>query len=502
MLLRRERQATPRTKGATTVAVPSSLIPPFPLNETRFVGIIRRRGREPHAHAGTVIGIRRQEVARAHVNSNWNRPQSPGTLSIFQRLMLLWNRLHPYNAVHVVRVAGSLDLPRLESVVNDRLETLGVTGLEMDLSQRRANFCGGPADIRVELLETGGNARAAVQAEMGRQINTPFPLERRCTPFRVFAAPDKDGFYLGLGYCHFVSDADPIVHLLADLATSYCGDRLEAFAPARRVYGRMLRVMFRHLPAWMCALPPLVMRLQHAAKPRYLDRLDHTNGMTLQTVGRDEFAALRDTAQSWSVTLNDVFLASLLKAVAPLAVDRFLPGRREHLAVSSIATSRRELCPGPPSGLGLFLGSFMVSHPDTANTSLRDVALDIHRQTERIKRHRLYVRLPLWVRLAVIIIPRHTRVQQQKLFRKHYPLWGGTTNMNLNRMFARPVTAPVQDYLRSVSTGPACPLVMSLTTFRDVLNIGASYRTTVFPHAEAAQAIAGFSTCLTDPTGS
>jgi len=416
--------------------------------------------------------------------------------------MLVWNRLHPYNAVHVVRVASPLDLPRLESVVNDRLETLGVTGLELDPSQRRVNFFGGPAGVRVGLVEPGDDPCATVQTEMGRQINTPFPLERRCTPFRVFVTPDGDGFYLGLAYCHFVSDADPIVHLLTDLATSYCGDRLEAFTPARKVHGRMLRVMFRHAPAWLCALPPRLMRLQHSAKPRYLDRLDHTNGISLQTVRREDFAALHDTARSWSVTLNDIFLASVLKSVMPLAADRYQPGKRENLAVSSIATSRRELCPGPPSGLGLFLGSFIVFHRDATNTPLRDVARDLHRQTERIKRHRLYVRIPLWVRLALAIAPRHSPMQQQKLFRKHYPLWGGTTNMNLNRMFAQPVTAPVQDYLRSVSTGPACPLVMSLTTFRDMLNVGVSYRTTVFPDAAAGQAIAGFMKCLTDPTGS
>ncbi len=439
---------------------------------------------------------------RAHVNRHWNQPQTPGKLSIFQRLMLLWNHLHPYNAVHVVRVSRPLDLPRLESVVNDRLETLGITGLELDASQRRANFCGGPAGIRVALLETGDDARSAVQAEVRRQINTPFPLERRCTPFRAFAAPDGDAFYLGLAYCHFVSDADPIVHLLTDLATSYCGDRLEAFTPARKVYGRMLRVMFRHLPAWVCAMPSVILRLQHAAKPHYTDRLDHTNGISLQTVGADEFAALRDTARSWSVTLNDVFLASLLKAVAPLAADRYLPGKREDLAVSSIATARRELCPGPPAGLGLLLGSFLVSHPDTTGTPLCDVASHIHRQTEQVKRHRLYVRLPLWVRLALAIVPKHSPMRQQKLFRKHYPLWGGTTNMNLNRMFAHPATAPVQDYLRSVSTGPACPLVMSLTTFRDVLNIGVSYRTTVFPDPVATGAIERFMACLTNPTGS
>jgi hypothetical protein len=40
------------------------------------------------------------------------------------------------------------------------------------------------------------------------------------------------------------------------------------------------------------------------------------------------------------------------------------------------------------------------------------------------------------------------------------------------------------DYFRAVSTGPVTPLVFSATTFKDTLNVGLTYRTTVFSPAE------------------
>jgi hypothetical protein len=43
------------------------------------------------------------------------------------------------------------------------------------------------------------------------------------------------------------------------------------------------------------------------------------------------------------------------------------------------------------------------------------------------------------------------------------------------------------DYFRGVSTGPATPLVLSVTTVRDRANIGLSYRSTVFTPEEIEQ---------------
>ena len=70
--------------------------------------------------------------------------------------------------------------------------------------------------------------------------------------------------------------------------------------------------------------------------------------------------------------------------------------------------------------------------------------------------------------------------RRKKLYQKHYPLWGGITNMNLNSLWEQHAGESPIDYFRAVSTGPVTPLVLSLTTVRDCLNVGLTFRSTVF----------------------
>jgi len=73
-----------------------------------------------------------------------------------------------------------------------------------------------------------------------------------------------------------------------------------------------------------------------------------------------------------------------------------------------------------------------------------------------------------------------TERRRKKLYQKHYPLWGGLTNMNLNVLWPQPEESPPVDYFRAVSTGPVTPLVVSITSIGQVANVGLTYRSTVF----------------------
>ena len=74
-----------------------------------------------------------------------------GKLNAFQRAMLTWDGLGPYNAIHVVWVAGPLDAQRLEGIVNAQLEQAGLTGLNVEPSSGRFRYAGGPARIHVKV---------------------------------------------------------------------------------------------------------------------------------------------------------------------------------------------------------------------------------------------------------------------------------------------------------------------------------------------------------------
>lgn len=436
------------------------------------------------------------------MSESLKKTEMAGRLSIFQRSMLLWNGLHAYNAVHVARIPGRLEADRLAGIINGRLERLGLTGLVLDPGRKRFHYCGGPARVALKLIERP-DPRAAVGAEVRKEINTPFPIDTRFTPFRFFAVPGADAFDLGAAYCHFISDAHSVVSLLADIARAYAGERAEKLSAPPQLYADadrcLLPVMARHVPRWIASAPALLGRLLKCSKPRYASRTDQENGFRFFTVGRGRFRALAEAARSWSVTLNDVFLAALVKSLAPLAAERIRASRRKQLGVSSIVSARRDL-PGNASGkFGLFLGNFVVSHPLPERTPLKQLAGDVRRKTATSKKHKLHLRTLAQLRAALCIMPLCSTDRQQKLYRQHYPQWGGVTNLNLNPLSRQPGRRAILDYFRAVSTGPVCPLVLAITTYNDALNIGVSYRTTVFSEEAIAGVISGFSRCLVDP---
>src|SRR5215213_1398432 len=80
-----------------------------------------------------------------------------GKLNTFQRTMLQWNELHPYNAVHVGRVVQPLELDRLSRAVNQSLERQGLTGWRLNPAEGNFRYAGGPAACELQLL---GSAEA------------------------------------------------------------------------------------------------------------------------------------------------------------------------------------------------------------------------------------------------------------------------------------------------------------------------------------------------------
>jgi hypothetical protein len=112
--------------------------------------------------------------------------------------------------------------------------------------------------------------------------------------------------------------------------------------------------------------------------------------------------------------------------------------------------------------------------------ALRKLAEDIRKQTSPIKRHKLYLGTPLELGFARLVLRFFSPGRRRRFYAKHHPLWGGITNMNLNLLWEPGQTTALLDYFRGVSTGPVTPLVLSVTTIGDRVNLGVSYRTTVF----------------------
>ena len=156
------------------------------------------------------------------------------------------------------------------------------------------------------------------------------------------------------------------------------------------------------------------------------------------------------------------------------------------MAAGCIVNVRKDL--GISSGtFGLFLGSFMVAHEVPEGIGLKELATAIALQTVRIKAQRLYLATSVQLAFVSFVLRFFSTKRKRNFYQKHCPLWGGITNMNLNTLWEEPTHDAPLDYLRAVSTGPVTPLVLSVTTTGERVNVALSYRSTVFSDAEIGQ---------------
>lgn len=414
-----------------------------------------------------------------------------GKLNSFQKTMLQWNHLHAYNAVHVVRMAGDLDLPRLTGVINGCLAQRGLTHLTLDPQRQTFDYGGGSGELVVRVVTVGSDPLATLAAEMERQLNTAFDLSGDFNPFKFFVVPEAGSFLLGLVYFHAVADAEAILLLLRELVAAYAGTEARDRAQLLELYPQSYDNLLRHQPQVigrrLLGLPAQARRMRSSLRVPASDPGNMKNGLRLFTLGREPLRRLVGTAKAWQVTVNDLLLASLMRSLTPLAGNRTATARRKNISLGCIVNIRKDLGVDSPRTFGLFLGSFMVTHAVPEGISLQQLASELRDQTTAIKRHRLYLGTPWELALARRLLAFFSPNQRKKFYQKNYPLWGGITNMNLNSIWPGGEAAPAPDYFRAVCTGPVTPLVLSVTTVGDHANIGLTYRIGVFSEAAVEQ---------------
>ncbi len=415
------------------------------------------------------------------------KPPLQGRLNSFQRTMLDWNDLHPYNAVHVVRISAPPDLVRLQNAIRDTLAFHGLTRVTLNRVKGTFQYDDHPACYEIKIIEAADNSQELLRAEIESQINTGFDISRAFQPFRFFIVRERESFHLGLVYFHAVADAVSIVQLLRQIYLAQLGDGTppiaKRFSLARHQIGFNPLVLVRQFAGFLSQLR----QQRRSVRVFHQNANDGTNRFEQLTLGPDVLAALSASAKAWEVTLNDVFLAVLLTCCSPFTLNRLNEPARGRIAIGCIVNTRNDLELIDPQGWGLFLGSFVVSHETPANMSLPELARDIRRQTQAIKRRKEYAGPPLELVLGRFLLSFFSTEHRTKLYQKHYPLWGGITNMNLNLLWPQPAGAPPLDYFRGVSTGPVTPLVLSVTTVGDGVNLGLTFRATTFTDAHIRQ---------------
>ena len=413
-----------------------------------------------------------------------------GRLNLFQAAMLRWRGFHPYNAVHVAELPGPLDAPRLAAAVADHLEALGVTGLVLDAARRRFEFRGGRVEYPVPVLQGGPAPLPVIEQEMERQLNEGFAASGAFEPFRFFAVDAGGTFHLGVAYDHFLAGGDSIVVLLKGIAVRYRGGTPALPAPERypRTYEWLFARNFLAAHVGQYYLPSMLLRMRRAFRPRYRYGEGWTNGFTSVQFPPDCYRAVVAAAKRWGVTFNDLLLALVFVALSPEVPERHGQRRRRELAIASVINIRHELAGPPDETFGQFLSSQIVMHPATPDTPLEALARDIHAQTQRVKRRKLYLMTLYMLSWGAIAWPFMTPAQRKHVYAKNYPVWAGLSTLNVDALWRQAAgETPVLHYLRAVSTGPFSPMVVAPASVGDALHIGLSYRTAAFSAGDMAR---------------
>ncbi|MCU0787946.1 MAG: hypothetical protein MUC91_07110 [Verrucomicrobia bacterium] len=402
--------------------------------------------------------------------------------------MLQWNDLHPYHAVHVMRFPGVPEIDNLRLTIAKRLEMNGLTSLRVDRQSGHFTYDRNPLPLDLRLGTTGPDPEKSLESEMNRQLNSRFDISRAFTPIRFFVLPEKGSFLLGATYFHPIADAESVVLLLRQIAADYlaCGAPILLHSPDRHPLrhdnprGMHFKVAVRKL----LALPGEIRRIRHSYRAPLHNAGDLGNHYRRLHPDAETLDRLVKTTKAWGITLHDLLLAMLMRALSPLAPARIVEPRRRNISLGTIVNVRQEYGIDSHRTFGLFLGSFVITHPVPEGISLQTLATDLHLQTARIKRQKLYLASPVDLRIAGCFQALYSTSRQKTFYHKHHPLWGGITNLNMNRLWPEDATARPLDYFRAVSTGPATPLVLSATTFGKQLNFGLTYRSAVFTTRE------------------
>jgi hypothetical protein len=419
-----------------------------------------------------------------------------GRLNLFQASMLRWRALHPYNAVHVVRVEYPLDAVALEAALRAQLQALGLTGLDLDARRQRYQWLGGLASATLRVVDGAADAFTVLCREMERELNAGFAAAGRVDPFRFFAIDDGGRFYLGLAYDHFVAGGDSIVVVLHGMVERYLGhdahETPERIAARRYgpTYARLFRRQFLASAKALLGLPKLAASCRRAFRPRYAAPQDGYNAFAFVRIDAADRARLDACAGAWGVTAHDLLLAMLLQGLAPLTVRRLQSDTRNEIAVATIVNIRRDLGAEAAVALAPYLASFRVAHRLPEDVPLRELAGAIHAQSNRIKRGKQYLQTLFGMAVAGLEWRFLSTRQRQRFFAKHFPVCAGTTPLSVDPLWGGTrARSSGLDYLRAVSTGPLAPMILALTIVGDVINVGISFRTTVF-RREAVDGVA------------
>jgi protein-S-isoprenylcysteine O-methyltransferase Ste14 len=422
---------------------------------------------------------------------------APQHLSPFQRAMLLWEHLHPYNAAHAVQLAQPARPPALQTAVERVCGAAGIGALAVD--EASGTYWYLPAEsVPVRYVECRGPAHEPLRDLVADELNQPFSGEPQ-HPIRwiILDDPQNQAHFVIAVYRHVAADAHAIELLLSAVLREYAGqpssgstltwrgfDFHDLMTPLRRT-GLALLASFRTAALYFR------FRFMHKM-PDERAGGDETQ-VLLRRVAPGLMERLSRACRQADVGPNDVFAAALASAIAALTPDRHTSRHRRALALAATLDARSVAGHADlTSWFGNCVGDMllMIGRPDD---DLPRVVAQVRKQSRWKKRRRAAALAVSSARLFFVrcIWPLFHVPHNRRSYRKLFPICGGVSTVSVFLQRLDGLSERMIGYWRICPPGPAMPIVLAPTILGSVLSLGLTYRTSCLSARTANELLNG-----------
>lgn len=415
--------------------------------------------------------VRRVPAGRAAMYSKIN---------VFQRLARQWDRMHPYNAAQVLKIAGQPKLSDLQDAWHDALNDMGLGRVCLNGAGYRYECLNGEmSHYGVRPVDASVGIENFISLELNRRFDNPAE-----PPFRPFLIAEEDAYYAGVVYHHWVADSVSIRAVLREWFVRLYDPKAACRMPAKlpdasyRYYFGMEQGP-GEMGKGLLTATRWASTMRHAKRLDVGDDIDLSVRFAIRQLPAGWIDTIHAAARQRGVTLNDCFLAAIASVCQQHVPLKQRP-RRRCLALGSIVDLRPYSDESLRDAFGLFLGfTNVICKPDELrdpNRLLRAIALQNHQQKARGVPQASALRMLAGVTAGKFL----DDDALARFYQKNIPIAGGISNVNMNRSWAAEYhPAPLLDYIRVSPTGPMMPLVFATTTLGNDFHVALTYRPSI-----------------------
>jgi hypothetical protein len=411
-------------------------------------------------------------------------------------MMMRWEQISPYNAVHALELNGlRLSAAQLAGVTEAMLAEIQHYQVEFDQQLKSVNCYAKGPPIEVGELSDPLFDLESLSELMTNELSRSFPTERHCPLRLTLVSSASDRQYLIIGYQHAIGDAQSIMLLVSTILdrlrhratqslmplgqTESFSEIFQPDAGASRTVTRVRKITSDLLLGLKCCRP----KPQNIHNTKQIHRIQ-ASGL--------EVAELKSAAAHYGATVQQFLMAASAEAMAEVLATSGTTtiGMQDLLAVTAMMDLRRYADSRWDRTFGQFVGLFVV-RPSLADcASFANLVRVVQKHSEQNRRNQEVLWSVSGLAMMARVWDSLPQSVNRDLARKLFPLVCAVSNMYVQAPLKDDVAnGVISNYFRGANLGVMAPLLLSNTTTGDTFNLCTVHKDAVYSEAEIRQFI-------------